>query len=88
MVDLLADMRQQENQFEAESRLTFVEDVSDVVLKAMLESGTKKCEQSKLPLLIYIHDGAFCVCTPFNPAYHNHLNAVSAAANVVVVSVH
>ncbi|KAL2321578.1 hypothetical protein Fmac_025957 [Flemingia macrophylla] len=42
---------------------------------------------SKLPLLIYIHDDAFCVCTPFNPAYHNHLNAVSAAANVVVVSV-
>ncbi|KAL2327188.1 hypothetical protein Fmac_020615 [Flemingia macrophylla] len=43
---------------------------------------------SKLPLLIYIHGGAFCVCTPFNPAYHNHLIAVSAAANVVVVSVH
>ncbi|KAL2339599.1 hypothetical protein Fmac_007539 [Flemingia macrophylla] len=43
---------------------------------------------SKLPLLIYIHGGVFCVCTPFNPAYHNHLNAVFAAANVVVVLVH
>lgn len=42
----------------------------------------------KLPLLIYIHGGAFCVCTPYNPAYHHHLNAVSASANVVVVSVH
>lgn len=42
----------------------------------------------KLPLLIYIHGGAFCVCTPFNPAYHHHLNAVSAAANVVIASVH
>ncbi|KAK7400819.1 hypothetical protein VNO78_12126 [Psophocarpus tetragonolobus] len=42
----------------------------------------------KLPLLIYIHGGAFCICTPYNPAYHHHLNAVSAAANVVVVSVH
>ncbi|KAL2348095.1 hypothetical protein Fmac_002095 [Flemingia macrophylla] len=27
---------------------------------------------------------AFCVCTPFNPAYHNHLNAVSASANIVI----
>ncbi|XP_061367139.1 probable carboxylesterase 12 [Gastrolobium bilobum] len=42
----------------------------------------------KLPLLIYIHGGAFCVCTPYNPGYHLHMNTVAAAANVVVVSVH
>ncbi|XP_027347509.1 2-hydroxyisoflavanone dehydratase-like [Abrus precatorius] len=42
----------------------------------------------KLPLLIYIHGGAFCVCAPFNPAYHRHLNAVAAQANVVIASVH
>ncbi|KAJ1377969.1 Lipase, GDXG, putative serine active site [Sesbania bispinosa] len=41
----------------------------------------------KLPLLIYIHGGAFCVCSPANPAYHSHLNTVSAEANIVVVSV-
>ncbi|OIW10176.1 hypothetical protein TanjilG_27927 [Lupinus angustifolius] len=42
----------------------------------------------KLTLLFYIHGGAFCVCTPFNPAYHLHMNTLSADANVVVVSVH
>ncbi|CAI8618395.1 unnamed protein product [Vicia faba] len=42
----------------------------------------------KLPLLIYIHGGAFCICTPFNPGYHHHLNNVALHANVVVFSVH
>ncbi|TKY59111.1 carboxylesterase 2 [Spatholobus suberectus] len=49
---------------------------------------TAASSPAKLPLLIYVHGGAFCICTPFNPAYHHHLNAVSAAANVVVASVH
>lgn len=43
---------------------------------------------TKLPLLIYIHGGAFCICTPYNPGYHRHLNNVVAHANVVVFSVH
>ncbi|KAJ1392277.1 Alpha/Beta hydrolase fold [Sesbania bispinosa] len=48
---------------------------------------TAASSSQKLPLLIYIHGGAFCVCSPANPAYHSHLNTVSAEANVVVVSV-
>ncbi|KAF7810915.1 putative carboxylesterase 12 [Senna tora] len=42
---------------------------------------------NKLPLLIYTHGGAFCVCTAFHPFYHDHLNTLAAQANVVVVSV-
>ncbi|GAU30354.1 hypothetical protein TSUD_57650 [Trifolium subterraneum] len=42
----------------------------------------------KLPLLIYIHGGAFCICTPFSLGYHRHANNIAAAANVVVFSVH
>lgn len=42
----------------------------------------------KLPLLIYIHGGAFCICTPFNTTYHRHLNTLTAETNAVVVSVH
>ncbi|KAF7840854.1 tuliposide A-converting enzyme 1, chloroplastic [Senna tora] len=42
----------------------------------------------KLPLLIYIHGGAFCIGSPFIPPYHHHLNAVVSRANVVALSVH
>ncbi|ESW28538.1 hypothetical protein PHAVU_003G295000 [Phaseolus vulgaris] len=49
---------------------------------------TAASSSQKLPILFYIHGGAFCVCTPFNPSYHGHLNAVCAAANVLVASIH
>ena len=42
----------------------------------------------KLPLLIYIHGGAFCICSPYNPPYHNHLNTVACEGNIVALSVH
>lgn len=51
-------------------------------------SSSSSSSSKKLPILVYIHGGAFCVCTPFNPAYHNHLNTVCAGANVIVASVH
>ncbi|POO03094.1 Arylacetamide deacetylase [Trema orientale] len=41
----------------------------------------------KLPLLVFIHGGAFCVETPFSPQYHNHVAALSAGANAVALSV-
>ncbi|KAF8013682.1 hypothetical protein BT93_I1518 [Corymbia citriodora subsp. variegata] len=41
----------------------------------------------KLPLLIYVHGGAFCIESPFSPIYTRHLNAVVSAAGVVAVSV-
>ncbi|XP_047339707.1 probable carboxylesterase 2 [Impatiens glandulifera] len=42
---------------------------------------------SKLPLLIYFHGGAFCVETAFSPMYHNYLNSLVSAANIVAISV-
>ncbi|KAJ4839633.1 hypothetical protein Tsubulata_034665 [Turnera subulata] len=41
----------------------------------------------KLPLLVYIHGGGFCVETPFSSTYHNYLNTLVAQANVMAVSV-
>ncbi|KAF9622497.1 hypothetical protein IFM89_031901 [Coptis chinensis] len=43
--------------------------------------------QTKLPLLIYFHGGAFVIETAFSPTYHNYLNLLVAEANVVAVSV-
>lgn len=41
----------------------------------------------KLPLLIYIHGGAFSVGSPASPMFHNHLISLTAQANAVAVSV-
>ncbi|KAJ4838890.1 hypothetical protein Tsubulata_030538 [Turnera subulata] len=41
----------------------------------------------KLPLLLYIHGGGFCVETAFSSTYHNYLNTLVAQANVLAVSV-
>lgn len=42
----------------------------------------------KLPFLLFIHGGAFCIETPFSPNYHNHVAALAAEANVVALSLH
>lgn len=60
----------------------------DTGVAARLYLPPNTAPSQKLTLLVYIHGGAFCVCTPFNPGYHIHMNNVSAFANVVVVSVH
>lgn len=41
----------------------------------------------KLPLLVYIHGGAYCIESPFSAIYTRHLNTVASAAGVVAVSV-
>ncbi|KAJ4844753.1 hypothetical protein Tsubulata_003449 [Turnera subulata] len=41
----------------------------------------------KLPVLIYIHGGAFCIESPFSTLYHNHLTTLVNKANVVAVSI-
>lgn len=43
--------------------------------------------QSKLPLLIYIHGGGFCIESAFSPLYHSYLNSLVAEANVVAISI-
>ncbi|KAK4429035.1 putative carboxylesterase 5 [Sesamum alatum] len=42
----------------------------------------------KLPLLVYIHGGAFCLFSPSPALFHNYLNALVAESQVVAVSVH
>ncbi|XP_022749170.1 probable carboxylesterase 5 [Durio zibethinus] len=42
---------------------------------------------AKIPLVIYIHGGAFCIESPFSPTYHNYLTSLANRANVMVVSV-
>lgn len=41
----------------------------------------------KVPLLFYIHGGAFCIESPFSPGYHNHLNSFISKSNAIAVSV-
>ncbi|KAA8536174.1 hypothetical protein F0562_028652 [Nyssa sinensis] len=41
----------------------------------------------KLPLLVYIHGGAFCLGSASSPTFHNFINLLVSEANVVVVSV-
>ncbi|KAL9370966.1 hypothetical protein Peur_036106 [Populus x canadensis] len=46
-----------------------------------------KDPSQKLPLLIYIHGGAFCIESPFSSTYHNYLTNLAHQANVIAVSV-
>lgn len=41
----------------------------------------------KLPLVLYLHGGAFCISSVADPLYHNSLIMLVAAANIIVVSV-
>ncbi|XP_061367123.1 probable carboxylesterase 7 [Gastrolobium bilobum] len=41
----------------------------------------------KLPLLLYVHGGGFCMQSAFSPTYHNHVATIVAEANVIAVSV-
>ncbi|PQQ20869.1 putative carboxylesterase 12 [Prunus yedoensis var. nudiflora] len=42
----------------------------------------------KLPLLVFIHGGAFVIEFPYSPLYHSHVALLTSEANVVVLSVH
>lgn len=46
-----------------------------------------KPNHQKLPLLIYIHGGAFCFGSPFCQTYHSYLTQVVKEANVVALSI-
>ncbi|KAL0558010.1 hypothetical protein IC582_006573 [Cucumis melo] len=41
----------------------------------------------RLPVVVYFHGGCFCTQSPFTAKYHNYLNALTAEAKVVAVSV-
>ncbi|KAJ6345875.1 hypothetical protein OIU78_008523 [Salix suchowensis] len=46
-----------------------------------------KDPSQKLPLLIYIHGGAFCIESPFSSTYHSYVTNLVHQANVIAVSV-
>lgn len=41
----------------------------------------------KLPLLLYVHGGGFCMQSAFTPRYHNYVQTLVAEANIIAVSV-
>ncbi|VVB00732.1 unnamed protein product [Arabis nemorensis] len=52
--------------------------------KKSISSGNNN---NKLPLLIYIHGGAWIIESPFSPIYHNYLTEVVKSANCLAVSI-
>ncbi|XWS39969.1 hypothetical protein CRYUN_Cryun18bG0100000 [Craigia yunnanensis] len=42
---------------------------------------------TKIPLVIYIHGGAFCIESHFSPTYHNYLTSLVNKANVIAIFV-
>ncbi|KAL9243790.1 hypothetical protein vseg_017636 [Gypsophila vaccaria] len=44
-------------------------------------------ENTKLPVLIYFHGGAYCQFSPFSMMYHNFLNTIVSEARIIAVSV-
>ncbi|KAH7867103.1 hypothetical protein Vadar_028867 [Vaccinium darrowii] len=43
--------------------------------------------QKKLPLLIYVHGGGFCLGSASSPKFHQFVTSLAAAANIAAVSV-
>nr|XP_023896554.1 2-hydroxyisoflavanone dehydratase-like [Quercus suber]XP_023896560.1 2-hydroxyisoflavanone dehydratase-like [Quercus suber] len=41
----------------------------------------------KLPLLLYMHGGGFCMQSAFTPRYHNYVQTIVAEANIIAVFV-
>ncbi|KAH7575214.1 hypothetical protein JRO89_XS02G0063900 [Xanthoceras sorbifolium] len=56
-------------------------------LSARLYRPIDAAANQKLPLLFYIHGGAFITGSPFDETYHNFLNILVSEANVVAVSI-
>lgn len=51
------------------------------------EARRSSLKQRKLPLLVYIHGGAFCLESAFSSTFHNYLNSLVSEANVIAVSI-
>ena len=42
----------------------------------------------RVPLVVFLHGGAFCIETPFSPRYHRHGVDLAADADAIILSVH
>jgi len=43
--------------------------------------------KQKVPVLVYLHGGAFCIGSAVSPIYHNYVNEVASEAKVICLSV-
>ncbi|KAK1324807.1 putative carboxylesterase 2 [Acorus calamus] len=60
---------------------------SDTGVIARLYLPKLSSPQTKLPLFIFFHGGAFCMWRPSSTAYHQYINSLTSQANVVAVSI-
>lgn len=61
------------------------ENINNVSARIFLPKTVSKGE--KLPVLIYIHGGAFVIGSAFSSVYHSYVSSVVAQANVLAVSI-
>ncbi|CAN8288434.1 unnamed protein product [Cochlearia groenlandica] len=50
-------------------------------------NSSAAADDEKLPLLIYIHGGAWIIESPFSPLYHNYVAEIVRSANCLAVSI-
>ncbi|XP_073002501.1 probable carboxylesterase 7 [Typha latifolia] len=67
------------------SKDVVIDRVTNLAARLYLPQTTAKDE--KLPILVYIHGGAFVIESAFSPTYHRYLNSLVAKARIVAVSV-
>ncbi|KAK2991491.1 hypothetical protein RJ640_016526 [Escallonia rubra] len=69
-----------------QSKDVVVSPETGVSVRIFLPKTTAPTTQ-KLPLVFYIHGGAFCLGSTSSPPFHNFVNSLAEEANAVVVSV-
>ncbi|XVF45164.1 hypothetical protein PTKIN_Ptkin02bG0183100 [Pterospermum kingtungense] len=74
-----------DSQTGVQSKDTIVSQANHLFARLFLPKLTNP--NQKLPLLIHIHGGAFCISSPDTPFNHNYLISLAHKANVVAVAV-
>ncbi|KAK3025610.1 hypothetical protein RJ639_042108 [Escallonia herrerae] len=62
-------------------------DIAISTASARLFSPKTIAPNEKLPLLIYIHGGAFSILSAFSSAYHNYLSSLVEESSIIAVSI-
>ncbi|ESW08661.1 hypothetical protein PHAVU_009G063600 [Phaseolus vulgaris] len=60
--------------------------IPETAVTARLYRPNSTPQNAKLPLVLYLHGGAFCISSASDPVYHNSLNKLVADSNVVALS--
>ncbi|KAL6647465.1 hypothetical protein ACP70R_014902 [Stipagrostis hirtigluma subsp. patula] len=69
------------------SRDVVVDRATGLAVRLYRPTRSPHARGGRLPVLLYFHGGAFVVESAFDPVYHAYLNALTAKAGVVAVSV-